>query len=132
MINLYLVYCIYKLDIMKKLLLLLIGLTVISCSGSDDEGVVVRTTDPFIGSWISEDEVEYGTTIAINSNGTFTVDFIDDDRMTGRWSNSGSDFSLFNQTYTLVYSDGDINTFTAIFSEDFNSWAEDGITMTRL
>ena len=118
---------------MKKILLLLIGLTIISCS-SDDDDVVVRTTDPFIGSWISEDEkeVEYGTTIAINSNGTFTVDFIDDDRMTGRWSNSGSDFSLFNQTYTLVYSDGDINTVTAIFSEDFNSWAEDGMTMTRL
>ena len=116
---------------MKKILLLLIGLTIISCS-SDDDDVVVRTTDPFIGSWISEDEDEYGTTIAINSNGTFTVDFIDDDRMTGRWSNSGSDFSLFNQTYTLVYSDGDINTFTVIFSEDFNSWAEDGMTMTRL
>jgi hypothetical protein len=114
---------------MKKILLLLIGLTIISCS-SDDDDVVVRTTDPFIGSWISEDEDEYGTTVAINSNGTLTVDFIDEN-MTGRWSNSGSDFSLFNQTYTLVYSDGDIDTFTVIFSEDFNSWADDGMTWTR-
>ena len=113
---------------MKKILLLLIGLTIISCS-SDDDDVVVRTTDPFIGSWIYEDEVD--SIIAINSNGTFTLDFSDGENMTGRWSNSGSDFSLFNQTYTLVYSDGDINTFTAIFSEDFNSWAEDGMTWTR-
>jgi len=51
-INLYLVYCIYKLDIIKKLLLLLIGLTVISCGGSDDD--VDVEDNPIVGDWSTE------------------------------------------------------------------------------
>ena len=52
MINLYLVYCIYKLDIMKKLLLLFIGLTVISCGGSDDDSSSeIDQSAELIGAW---------------------------------------------------------------------------------
>ena len=61
---------------MKKILLLLIGLTIISC-GSDDEA-----TDPFIGTWYAteiNEGIEFSSTLAINSNGTFTAVFESDD-----------------------------------------------------
>tara|TARA_B110000027_G_C15956899_1_gene228097 strand:- start:152 stop:514 length:363 start_codon:yes stop_codon:yes gene_type:complete len=119
---------------MKKILLLLIGLTIISCS-SDDEA-----TDPFIGTWYAtkiDRGIESSSTLAINSNGTFTVVFesddgLDEDDSSGEWSNSGSDFTSFSQIYTLKFNDEDNDIITVIFSEDFNSWASDsGKTWTR-
>ena len=117
---------------MKKILLLLIGLTIISCSSDD------ITIDPLIGVW--ESEYEAGSeTLSVNSNGTFIFlyeydDGTDDDADGGEWSNSGSDFTSFSQTYALSfdeYPDEDDDEITPIFSEDFNSWTYDGDTYTR-
>ena len=128
---------------MKKILLLLIGLTIISCS-SDDEA-----TDPFIGTWYAtkiDRGIESSSTLAINSNGTFTAVFESDDDdyeddSSGEWSNSGSDFTSFNQIYTFnnlitIYGDGfeeftEEETMSVIFSEDFNSFVFDGRTFIR-
>jgi len=120
---------------MKKILLLLIGLTIISCSSDDDD---TRTTDPLIGVWESEYEVG-SETLTVKSNGTFIFlyeydDGTDDDADLGEWSNSGSDFTSFSQTYALSfdkYPDEDDDEITPIFSEDFNSWTYDGDTYTR-
>jgi|TARA_R110000796_G_scaffold33128_1_gene86190 hypothetical protein len=121
---------------MKKILLLVIGLTIISCSSDDDD----VTIDPLIGVW----ESEYGggsETLSVNSNGTFVFlyeydDYVNEDDETerGEWSNSGSDFTSFSQTYALSfdeYPDDDDVEITPIFSEDFNSWTYDGDTYTR-
>ena len=120
---------------MKKILLLLIGLTIISCSSDDDD---TRTTDPLIGVWESEYEVG-SETLTVKSNGTFIFlyeydDGTDDAADGGEWSNSGSDFTSFSQTYALSfdkYPDEDDDEITPIFSEDFNSWTYDGDTYTR-
>ena len=119
---------------MKKILLLVIGLTIISCSSDDDD----ITIDPLIGVWESEYEVG-SETLTVNSNGTFIFlyeydDGTDDAADGEEWSNSGSDFTSFSQTYALSfdeYPDDDDWEITPIFSEDFNSWTYDGDTYTR-
>ena len=116
---------------MKKILLLLIGLTIISCSSDDDN---TRTTDPFIGTWIrsypyTENGIEYNSveTYIVTSDGTlgdgtYIQTFGDDDgiddraTVNGIWENSGildennpnnnntykpADFNLLNQIYSF-------------------------------
>ena len=137
MINLYLVYCIYKFDIMKKLLLLLIGLTVISCGGSDDDDV---TTDPLIGTWTksynffgngTETAVSVEETIIFNSNGTLIYMDVSDEEedddysLNGVWQNNGTDFNLLNQSYLFSFYDTDeeVDEETLLrFELDFNSF----------
>ena len=123
---------------MKKLLLLLLFVPLVSCSSDDDAN---RTTDPFIGTWyLTQTNIggEYSTRLAIKSNGTFTgvneysYEPVSDSDSSGEWSNSGSDFTSFSQIYTLKFNDEDNDIITVIFSEDFNSWASDsGKTWTR-
>ena len=126
MINLYLVYCIYKFDIMKKLLLLLIGLTVISCSGSDDD----VEDNPIVGDWSTEityntvamsglpaERNEYfyffsfksdGTVIQensyifieIQSNGTESISLSGRDSRDGSWTYLSGEGQ--NQTYSII------------------------------
>ena len=124
---------------MKKILLLLIGLTIISCSSDDDN---TRTTDPLIGVW--ETEFRGARTIyTVNTNGTFVRLYeYDDDHnekylegtTNGEWSNSRSDFNSLSQIYALSFEGGGIDEYyrlAPIFSEDFNSWTYDGDTYTR-
>ena len=143
MINLYLVYCIYKLDIMKKLLLLLIGLTVISCGGSDDDDV---TIDPVVGTWLSSnsdgssidtandgrDIISY--LVVFNSNGTMaaTTEYSPSPNgvSNGTWENLGSDLTSISQTYLLTY-DGKQEQGTFTFTEDFNEYRVSSLTYTK-
>lgn len=120
---------------MKRYLLLLVGLTIISCSKDDDSpNENGRTTDPLIGTWVQSDE-EYGEsgTIIVNSNGSYSVSWIyrdtpdDNDSSSGTWSNRGSDFNSTTQIYDFTNnSDGENYTETVNYSEDFNSHWETG------
>ena len=105
---------------MKKILLLLIGLTIISCG---------NTTDPIIGTWIGAD-----SSLVFNSNGSFEG-ISDDDINTGTWENNDNNFDLLNQSYTIVY-DGETINELFLFSGDFSSFTfsdvEGAITFRKL
>jgi len=136
---------------MKKILLLLIGLTIISCSSDDD----TRTTDPFIGTWIksypvTENGIEYNIaeTYIITpdpecpySCGDYIYTIGDDDggiddraTQNGRFSIFGvdinspitADFNLLNQSYSLSKNlqNGLSEEYTLQirFESDFNSF----------
>ena len=96
---------------MKKILLLLIGLTIISCG---------NTTDPIIGTWKAG---AFGSdfTIVFNSNGSFE-EIADDDVHTGTWENNDNNFDLLNQSYTIVYDDDSTDTWPFLYSGDFSSF----------
>ena len=117
---------------MKKILLLLIGITIISC-GSDDDDV---TTDPLIGTWTksynffgngTETAVSVEETIIFNSNGTSiymddSYEEEDDDySLNGGWQNNGTDFNLLNQSYSFSF-DGEVQESQLRFESDFNSF----------
>ena len=106
---------------MKKILLLLIGLTIISCG---------NTTDPIIGTWKAG---AFGSdfTIVFNSNGSFE-EIADDDVHTGTWENNDNNFDLLNQSYTIVY-DGETINELFLFSGDFSSFtiSGDGVNTFR-
>jgi hypothetical protein len=120
---------------MKKTLLLLIGLTIISCSSDDED---TRTTDPLIGTWIksypvTENGIEYNIaeTYIINSDGTYIStdgdeDGIDDySTQNGVWENDGTDFNLLNQSYAFSGDDYFVAfnyTLQIRFESDFNSF----------
>ena len=88
---------------MKKIILLLIGLTIISCSSDDDD---TRTTDPFIGTWIksypaTEDGIEY------NITETYIITF-----------DPECPYSCGTYIYTIGYDDEAPNYFSEnVFSE---------------
>ena len=120
---------------MKKTLLLLIGLTIISCSSDDED---TRTTDPLIGTWIksypvTENGIEYNIaeTYIINADGTYIStdgdeDGIDDySTQNGVWENDGTDFNLLNQSYAFSGDDYFVAfnyTLQIRFESDFNSF----------
>ena len=127
--------------IMKKFILLFLGLAVISCGGSDDDDAI----DPLIGVWvhtfysdstnvIGEDCGDSFTKIMVNSDGSYSVEHnfgkCESELEEGlTWLNNGSDFNSTIQTYTLYnsnddpYNDDDREgTATIIFSNDFNSF----------
>ena len=126
---------------MKKTLLLLIGLTIISCSSDDED---TRTTDPFIGTWIksypvTENGIEYNSveTYIVTSDGTYKYTSGDDsisgyyeiddyDTQNGVWENDETDFNLLNQSYVFSGVDnlvGILNfTLPIRFESDFNSF----------
>ena len=121
---------------MKKILLLLIGLTIISC-GSDDDDV---TTDPLIGTWTksynffgngTETAVSVEETIIFNSNGTLIYMDVSDEEedddysLNGVWQNNGTDFNLLNQSYSFSFdddTDGEVQESQLRFESDFNSF----------
>ena len=110
---------------MKKILLLLIGLTIISCSSDDDN---TRTTDPLIDTWIriynftynDGIEVPNEETLIFNSNGTSI--YTDVLSANGVWQNNGTDFNLLNQSYSLSFDNDDESTSQIRFESDFNSF----------
>ena len=85
---------------MKKILLLLIGLTIISCG---------NTTDPIIGTWIGAD-----SSLVFNSNGSFEG-ISDDDINTGTWENNDNNFDLLNKIYSVKYDGETIKSSFFIF-----------------
>mgnify|MGYP006176485513 CR=1 FL=1 len=97
---------------MKKILLLLIGLTIISCGNA---------TDPIIGTWKAGGA---DSTIVFNSNGSFE-DISDDDINTGTWENNDNNFDLLNQSYT-IRADGETINEPFLFSGDFSSFTISG------
>jgi len=131
---------------MKKLYSIFIGLTVISCGGSDDEGVVVRTTDPVVGAWLSSnsdgssidtandgrDIISY--LVVFNSNGTMasTTEYSPrpNGGSNGTWENLGSDLTSIYQIYLITY-DGNQEQVTFTFTEDFNEYRVSGLTYIR-
>ena len=127
---------------MKKTLLLLIGLTIISCSSDDDN---TRTTDPFIGTWIrsypyTENGIEYNSveTYIVTSDGTlgdgtYIQTFGDDDgkelkiddraTVNGIWENSGI-LDENNPNNNNTYKPADFNLLNQIYS--FSGTTNDG------
>jgi len=104
---------------MKKILLLLIGLTIISCGGSDDDDVL-RTTDPIIGTWSFEGNDDDPFTNTYKSDGTITLSNTEvENEFLGTWRNNGSDFNELTQNYTI--NTGSPVTTNYIFSTDFNT-----------
>ena len=98
---------------MKKILLLLIGLTIISCG---------NTTDPIIGTWKTNHQgAEY--TFVYNSNGS--VEEISNEIITGTWENNDNNFDLLNQSYT-IRADGETINEPFLFSGDFSSFTISG------
>ena len=128
---------------MKKLLSLLFVFTLIACGGgSDDDESMGRTTDPFIGTWISDsyvvDSITTTDIFTVNSNGTWTVvlTFSDGetDSQSGTWSNNGSDFNSTTQIYTVQNDIADESSTSVVtFSNNFNSFTsrDSEITYTR-
>ena len=55
---------------MKKIMILLAGLAVISCGDSDDTSNDDASIDPIVGTWIVETE-NHSYTIVFNPDGTF-------------------------------------------------------------
>ena len=120
---------------MKKILLLLIGLTIISCSSDDDD---ITTTDPLIGNWVNtstfggSDGVS-DLTLRIKSDGTYIFTYqyngviSNNSTINGSWENSGTDFNLLNQIYSFSgISNGgykvSANSKVVKFTSDFNSF----------
>jgi hypothetical protein len=103
---------------MKKILLLLIGLTIISC-GSDDADELGNATDPIIGTWLEDDDTN-PSTLVFNSNGSY-AESADDFSATGTWENNGNNFDLLNQSYTVEV-EGDTITVSVLYSGDFSSY----------
>jgi hypothetical protein len=95
---------------MKKILLLLIGLTIISCGGN--------TTDPIIGTWKMGDTDD---TITFNSNGSFE-NVTEEETFKGNWVNNDINFDLLNQSYTVRFSHTMTDTWPFLFSRDFSSF----------
>ena len=110
---------------MKKLLLLVIATTLISCQSNEDDDVSGRTTDPIIGSWYGVDNGE-NVTININSDGT--VEGGD------TWRNYSSNPNFNSTTQVYIINEGTedetIDTFT--FASDFSTMTcPDCILWTR-
>ena len=116
---------------MKKIILLLIGLTIISCSSDDEEGV--GATDPFIGTWEQPDSSHptYGGnyTYTINANGSITYGqtYINDEscpNSVASWQNTSEvqDFSNVNQKYLMLgFCQANVRSeYDYIFSDNFN------------
>ena len=126
---------------MKKTLLLLIGLTIISCSSDDED---TRTTDPLIGTWIksypyTENGIEYNSveTFIVTSDGTlgdgtYIQTFGDDDgiddraTVNGIWENSGI-LDENNPNNNNTYKPADFNLLNQIYS--FSGTTNDGSDM---
>ena len=112
---------------MKKTLLLLIGLTIISCSSDDD----TRTTDPIIGTWLEDEGDGNLSTFVFNSNYSFTENS-NDFSITGSWENDAEvneeNFELLNQRYWLDgigpsdVAAGSSSDISFLFSGDFSSY----------
>ena len=128
---------------MKKFTLLFIAATLKACGAKDeDEDTSGRTTDPFIGTWIStpydSERLTTVDTFTVNSNGRWTVvlSFSDGetDSQSGTWSNNGSDFNSTTQIYTVQNDVADEpSTSVVTFADDFNSFTarDSEITYTR-
>ena len=130
---------------MKKLLLLLLFVPLVSCSSDDDTN---RTTDPIIGNWICDsclvdNRYSLSATAAFNSNGSYatTYNLPEGDggegvsgSQRGTWENLGSDLNALSQVYKVKETSesgdqDDIVTFT--FTENFNEFTTDGLTYIR-
>ena len=108
---------------MKKLLLLFLGLSIMSCS-SDDESDSGRTTDPIIGTWYDADS---GGSVTFQSNGRASSDFTGDTCNITFWraEEENPDFTQVRRYYewTFICEDGTEDTGgdnEVIFSDDFN------------
>ena len=111
---------------LSNFLLLLLSLTLISCTGEDESDANGgRTTDPIIGSWRQVDEGDIGD-LTFTSNGDYNGSWTypdspeDNETFMGTWSNNGTVFSSTTQIYTFTNENGS-DTMNATFSEDFNS-----------
>ena len=112
-------YICFKSYIMKKLLSLLFVFTLIACSGgSDDDESMGRTTDPFIGTWQTNDGGEI-VTIINNSDGTSTVDGYSGS--TWRNASANPNFNSLTQTY-ILYDGEEEDTETITFASDFSTF----------
>ena len=130
---------------MKKLLLLILLVSVVSCSSDIEVNI---TTDPIIGNWICDpcsvdDRYSLSSTGAFNSNGSYTATYNLPEgdggeglsgSQTGTWENIGSDLNALSQVYKVKETSesgdqDDIVTFT--FTENFNEFTTDGLTYIR-
>ena len=131
---------------MKKFVLLVLGLSIMSCSSDDDkysESASQILTDPIIGVWQSQEGL---FTATFNENGTLTIsngnmhpyDMFDswcknvDQTVTGFWGNFfyGRNFENDQQFYTIMdlCDEGRSKTYVYIFSNDFNTVSISGHT----
>ena len=111
---------------MKKLIILLFLVSMVSCSGGDDDDTKV-TTEPFIGLWTytyTTVSGKYNNSHNINSNKThiYTEEPMETDLYEGEWSNDGTDFNSRNQIYSLTEDNYLSFKITTRFSLDFNSF----------
>ena len=134
---------------MKKIVLLLIGLTVISCGGSgddNDDNSAENNQDPVVGTWLSSnsdgssidtyndgrDIISY--LVVFNSNGTLAstteYDTPPNGSSNGTWENLGSDLTSIYQIYLMTI-DGKQEQASFTFTEDFNEFRVSGLTYTK-
>ena len=105
---------------MKKLVYFLFVFTLIACGGGsdDDDESMGRTTDPFIGTWQTNDGGEI-VTIINNSDGTSSMSYSDGiGGGSGTWRNTSSNpnFNSLTQTYVLDEEAAETMTFASDFS----------------
>ena len=96
---------------MKKILLLLTGLTIISCSSDDDTGVIDQSAE-LIGTWRGSSGA-FGSdpTNIVTSSYTYTITYYEDGTMT--WTLEDFDATLF---YDIEITGS--NTYTSTDRED--------------
>lgn len=132
----------------KILLILVVTLTLLSCSSDDDSG---NTTDPIIGTWETSGssdeyfdeeetiavEINFEYSLTFNADGTaiqnysFSTtlegeEFSDSGSINFTWENTASNlnFDSINQTYRATFTeDGESDTslITATYSADFKT-----------
>ena len=129
-------------------LVLFLSVILISCGGDDDDTDAGRTTDPMIGTWRSsytDDGDDAIDELVFNAGGwyletTLYGDDISIDTVSGNWRNTGFDFDATRQTIVLSFfpyeEDGetiqlDDQTFTWIFSNNFNTMRVEGDDLNR-
>ena len=112
---------------MKKLLLLFLGLTLISCSSDEDgdEDSDLRTTDPLIGTWdiISGLGDVESPTVTYAFNGVFVEDSPSlDAPIEGTWYNTRDNFNNLDQSYVFIYNEdeSELILVNVLFNGDFS------------
>ena len=112
---------------MKKLLLLFLGLTLISCSSDEDEERDVKyidASDPIVGLWeITTEEFGEGV-ILFNAAGSISSDIRPfSDTANGDWFNTSDSYNEKQQFYYLSGEPffGYCST-QIIYNQDFSQW----------
>ena len=104
---------------MKKILLLLIGLTIISCSSDDDSSSEIDQSAKLIGSWKSNNFEAFGSDPTTNTDQGDTIDQGDTvDQFLTYYNNGTLTYSSGNYVLSYEYEVTGPGKYTSTYSND--------------